>query len=501
MPRFSYVKETAVSSRIAFFALLFMTMVTSMLHLGADTAQAAQASLSWTAPSTYTDGTPLTTLGGYKLYTGTASGSYAQNIDVGKATSYTLTNLNDATTYFFAVKAYGTAGDLSGYSNQASLTTAAAPSPLYTLSASAGSGGTITPTGSVIISKGTSQQYIITPGSGYTVGSVTIDGTSVGAVTSYTFSNVTASHTISVSFLASTVPPPPPSNSISHTGWTLKYADTQESGWAATNAFDGSSGTFWNTPWKTTKTACPHEIQINLGQSYSLNSFSYLPRQDGNTNGIIANYEFYVSSDGVNWGTPVAKGTFTRNNTLKTVSFPAKTGKFMRLLALSEINGGPWTTVAELNVTGTPAVQTSSNIAHTNWTLKSVDSQETGWAGTNAFDGSTGTFWNTQWSSAAPAGPHEIQIKMGQSYSLDSFSYQPRQDGYTNGTIADYEFYVSTDGVTWGTPVAKGTFAKDTSLKRISFPAKAGQYIRLRALTEINGGPWTTVAELNVTGY
>jgi aryl-phospho-beta-D-glucosidase BglC (GH1 family)/PKD repeat protein len=69
-----------------------------------------------------------------------------------------------------------------------------------TITASAGTGGTITPSGSVSVSSGTSKTFSITPSTGYTVNAVTVDGTSVGAVTTYTFTNVTANHTISATF-------------------------------------------------------------------------------------------------------------------------------------------------------------------------------------------------------------------------------------------------------------------------------------------------------------
>jgi hypothetical protein len=166
---------------------------------------AATASLSWTAPTTYTDGTPITNLGGYRVYTGTTSGSYSQNIDVGNVTSYTVSSLNNATTYYFAVTAYDASGDVSGFSSQASYTTPAAPPPAnsYTLSASAGSGGSISPSGSTVVSQGASQTYAITPNTNYYIVSVSVDGAVVASnvmTYSYTFSDVTANHTISATF-------------------------------------------------------------------------------------------------------------------------------------------------------------------------------------------------------------------------------------------------------------------------------------------------------------
>ena len=70
----------------------------------------------------------------------------------------------------------------------------------YTIKAAAGSGGAITPSGSATVLHGDSQTFTITPASGYRISDVLVDGASVGAVSTYTFDNVTANHTIGVSF-------------------------------------------------------------------------------------------------------------------------------------------------------------------------------------------------------------------------------------------------------------------------------------------------------------
>jgi hypothetical protein len=70
----------------------------------------------------------------------------------------------------------------------------------YTIAASAGAHGTISPSGAVSVTHGTNQTFTITPDTGYNILDVQVDGVSVGAVASYTFSNVTAAHTIAASF-------------------------------------------------------------------------------------------------------------------------------------------------------------------------------------------------------------------------------------------------------------------------------------------------------------
>ena len=72
----------------------------------------------------------------------------------------------------------------------------------FTITATPGTGGTITPNGAVVVGCGSNQAFAIAPQVGYTLTDVVADGNSVGAVTSYTFTSVTANHTLSASFAA-----------------------------------------------------------------------------------------------------------------------------------------------------------------------------------------------------------------------------------------------------------------------------------------------------------
>ena len=144
-------------------------------------------------------------------------------------------------------------------------------------------------------------------------------------------------------------------------------------------------------------------------------------------------------------------------------------------------------------------------IPQTGWSLLFADSQETSaenGKATNAFDGSTSTFWHTQYTGSAPPPPHEIQIDLGASYAVDGFRYLPRQDGSNHGMVANWQFYAGTDKTNWGSPVASGVFGSDSdaSEERVMFTRTTARYVRFVALSEINGNPWTSVAELRLVG-
>ena len=74
----------------------------------------------------------------------------------------------------------------------------------FTINATAGANGSISPAGAVAVNYGASQTFTITPNANYHVADVLVDGVSVGAVTSYPFTTVTANHTISASFAINT---------------------------------------------------------------------------------------------------------------------------------------------------------------------------------------------------------------------------------------------------------------------------------------------------------
>lgn len=78
------------------------------------------------------------------------------------------------------------------------------PETTHTITSTAEGNGTISPEGETEVTRGESQTYTITPNSGYEINEVTVDGISKGAISIYTFNNVTANHTITATFKAKT---------------------------------------------------------------------------------------------------------------------------------------------------------------------------------------------------------------------------------------------------------------------------------------------------------
>jgi large repetitive protein len=145
--------------------------------------------------------------------------------------------------------------------------------------------------------------------------------------------------------------------------------------------------------------------------------------------------------------------------------------RYAKLVATSEQNGNVWSAVAELQIMTTAGVA----LSRTNWTV-TADSQETDdqtAPATAAIDGDTATFWHTAWEPSPnnvndPPLPHSLIVDLKTTQPITGFSYLPRQS-VANGRIKDWQFFVSKDGIAWGTAVDTGTFPNVATLQTVVF--------------------------------
>ena len=114
----------------------------------------------------------------------------------------------------------------------------------------------------------------------------------------------------------------------------------------------------------------------------------------------------------------------------------------------------------------------------------------------HAVDGNADTFWHSRWSQDEAHPPHFLVIDYSHAIDISGLIYTARTDG-DNGHVKDYEVYVSQDGQTWNSAVAKGSFRRDADVKTIRFakPVK-GRYVKFVVLSEQDGRPFASIAEL-----
>jgi len=163
------------------------TPVVSILAPASNVSLSAGGSVSFQGSATISDGSALT----YSWAFGDGTSAA-----VAGPVSHTYAT---AGTYAATFTATSNQGKTASATRTITVTTAG-----FTVTASAGTGGSISPSGAVSVANGGSQAFTITPSAGYVISAVTVDGVSQGPLASYTFTNVTSNHTIAAAFTAST---------------------------------------------------------------------------------------------------------------------------------------------------------------------------------------------------------------------------------------------------------------------------------------------------------
>lgn len=120
----------------------------------------------------------------------------------------------------------------------------------------------------------------------------------------------------------------------------------------ASNAIDGDPTTIWHTQWSGELQSHPHHLTIDLGEEYLVSGFRYLARQDEGWNGAIRKCTFQVSHDSQNFGSAGVKAVFSKSKESQEVTCPSVSARYVRIVIESEVNGGPWASIAELGVVG-----------------------------------------------------------------------------------------------------------------------------------------------------
>lgn len=210
--------------------------------------------------------------------------------------------------------------------------------------------------------------------------------------------------------------------SISPTTIRVTYVDSQETAQQdgkAANAFDGNPSTIWHTQWSNTMPAFPHEIRLDLGSSYDLSEFRYLPRQDKWTWGQIVRYQLYISANGTQW-TKVKEGSFDKDKGEKRVPLASAVGRFVKLVALSEITGARYASAAEFSFVRRGAASPLKPTVSQPEPSKGVSSEKVDWVGLSANATGRHYFVNSEAqfnAASAVAQPGDVVVIRSGSYS------------------------------------------------------------------------------------
>ncbi len=278
-------------------AITITTDITSTKTVAPGTS--FNVNLSWSGGGTYTEVTWPNVVDNAKFVTATPLIAYSGSKASGTATS-TLKAPTTAGTYTVRVYASTmTTGRITNYTDM-TISVSSAPTA-YTITASAGSNGSISPSGAVSVNSGSNQSFAITPATGYHVAGVLVDGSSVGAVSNYTFNNVTTTHTISATFAINT--------------YTLTYtagANGTLTGTASQTVNYNTSGTavtavantgYHFVSWSDGKTANPRTdssvtANVAVTANFAINTYtlSYTAGANGTLTGTVSQTVNYNAS-------------------------------------------------------------------------------------------------------------------------------------------------------------------------------------------------------------
>ena len=144
----------------------------------------------------------------YIVYYSTTDNDFTEDntIKVYEGETCTITELNNGTKYYFAVKSQHNiyyselSPSISAIPKASSSGGGSSSQTTYSITVISNDGGTITPAGTTNIDKYDSKTFTITPATGYKISDVLVDGKSIGVVSTYTFSSIVANHTIEAVF-------------------------------------------------------------------------------------------------------------------------------------------------------------------------------------------------------------------------------------------------------------------------------------------------------------
>ncbi len=126
-------------------------------------------------------------------------------------------------------------------------------------------------------------------------------------------------------------------------------ADNFEKGFEAQNVLDGDPNTMWHTNWTAAPQPHPHHLKIDLGKEVALKGITVLPRQDGNRNGLISDFEIHLSNAPEALGTLLKEGTFpTTTNEHQVLFEQAATGRYLTFISKKGLSENPLSSLAEI---------------------------------------------------------------------------------------------------------------------------------------------------------
>ncbi len=272
-------------------------------------------------------------------------------------------------------------------------------------------------------------------------------------------------------------------NYIPRDKWKIIFVSSEETkaeSRLAKNVLDGDLETFWHSNYSD-GVKHPHELIIDMGEKHNVSGFSYVPRQDGNTSGILETFHLYLSNDTNKWGAPVAGGWIAQQ---ADVGFAPAEARFVKLVSRSSYKKSPHITIAEFNLfTNSPC----NSKVELNYEINGETQLETPTADTLKV-----SLMNGQ----------DLKLKVGDDYKYGSTIWTGPEDFY-NAT-AEFDFRARTVSIKSFAAKNAGrymvTYLDEKQCSSTGFVDVTSSGCAPSDLTSqysVNGGKWKTGKTIN----
>lgn len=344
------------------------------------------------------------------------------NVSIGPVNSYTFNNVT------------------SGHSISATF------APItFTISGSAGTGGIINPSGNVTVNYGSSSTFAVNPGYGYQISDVRVDNVSVGAVSSYTFSNIISNHTISASF------------------GSAQYSVTATAGnggsitpTGTSSVTHGTSRTYTIAPSTGFRISDVKVDNISVGQtaSYTFNNIT----SNHSISATFAILTYTLTSQAGTGGSISPNGSLTMDyGSSRTYNIIPNTGYYVEDIIIDNVSAGPGSSYTISNITANHTIEVSFSLFAYNITAVASGG-----------------------GSVSPSGITTVNYGSNASYTINpdiGFKIDDvKIDNVSAGAISTYSFNNVSSNHNLSASFTPITFTITSGLKSggsISFPGKS----------------------------
>ncbi|MEN0128906.1 MAG: glycoside hydrolase family 3 C-terminal domain-containing protein [Brevundimonas sp.] len=274
-------------------------------------------------------------------------------------------------------------------------------------------------------------------------------------------------------------PVDPGTGTLDRTGWVVT-ATSSGGGDVPARMVDGQTSTRWSSGAPMVN---GQAVTVDLGATRTFTGVTM--DSAGSANDYARGYQVFVSADGATWGQPVATGAGTSAKVVAT--FPSTSARWVKIVQTGSASS--WWSIAELNLT-TGTATTPTVLPRQGW-VASASSSGGGDVPARLIDADPAT----RWSSGSPmVNGQTVTLDLGAARTFSRLTMD--SGGSANDYARGYQVLVSSDGASWGAPIATG--AGTAALVSVTLPTTTARWVRV--VQTGTSSSWWSISDLNLYG-